>query len=181
MIPEKVRKYRKKPVVIEAMQFTDETKDRCFNFVTCNTVAGFDSLSPDANPTLVIQTLEGEMTASIGDFIIKGVQGEFYPCKPDIFEQTYEEFQTGKDENRRDLENKRVKEKTKTIYDLELHSRLHTPNGLSVLRVPGGWIYEITSDQTDGYTHTFVPFHYEFHPQYNERGTASKTCEVING
>ena len=44
------------------------------------------------NPTLKINTLEGIMTASVGDYIIKGVQGEFYPCKPDIFEQTYEEI-----------------------------------------------------------------------------------------
>ena len=39
----------------------------------------------------IIETLEGDMTANVGDFIIKGVQGEFYPCKPDIFEQTYDE------------------------------------------------------------------------------------------
>lgn len=41
--------------------------------------------------TMVIETLEGNMTANVGDYIIKGVQGEFYPCKPDIFEQTYDE------------------------------------------------------------------------------------------
>jgi len=79
-------KYRKKPVFIEAQQFTDETKDRVFNWITCNTAADFD----DGKPILKIQTLEGVMTARIGDWIIKGVNGEFYPCKPDIFEQTYE-------------------------------------------------------------------------------------------
>jgi hypothetical protein len=42
---------------------------------------------------LVIKTLEGEMTASVGDYIIRGVNGEFYPCKPDIFSKTYEEVQ----------------------------------------------------------------------------------------
>jgi hypothetical protein len=82
-----VVKYRKKPVVIEAMQFTNETKDRVFGFVRCNRDPGFDD---DHNPTLIIQTLEGEMTAVLGDWIIKGVQGEFYPCKPDIFAMTYE-------------------------------------------------------------------------------------------
>lgn len=79
-------KFMKKPVVIEAEPFTDENKDRAFNFVTCN-------CSPSHNdsgaPEMKIQTLEGVMTASLGDWIIKGVNGEFYPCKPDIFEKTY--------------------------------------------------------------------------------------------
>ena len=81
-------KYRKKPVVIEAMQFTNEMKDRVFHFVTCTCYALHDERG---NPELVINTLGGDMTASLGDFIIKGVQGEFYPCKPDIFAATYEE------------------------------------------------------------------------------------------
>lgn len=80
-------KYRKKPVVIEAMKFTRDNKDRCFNFVTCNKFADFDE---DGDPILKIQTLEGVMTARLGDYIIKGVQGEFYPCRFDIFEATYE-------------------------------------------------------------------------------------------
>lgn len=80
-------KFRKKPVVVEAMQFTDKTKDRCYNFVTCNSYAEYNA---QGRPTLRIQTLEGEMTANLGDWIIKGVKGEFYPCKPDIFEATYE-------------------------------------------------------------------------------------------
>jgi hypothetical protein len=80
-------KYRKKPVVIEAMQFTDETKNAVANFVTCNCSYGF---ADDGTPILGIQTLEGVITASLGDYIIKGVNGEFYPCKPDIFDKTYE-------------------------------------------------------------------------------------------
>lgn len=85
-------KYRKKPVVIEAMQFTDESKDQCFAFVTCNKYASFDCHErPEAdNPVLIIQTPEGNMKAEIGDWIIQGVKGEFYPCKPDIFAATYE-------------------------------------------------------------------------------------------
>jgi hypothetical protein len=82
-------KYRKKPVVIEAMQFTDETKDMVFNFVSCNKQADFEA----GKPILKIQTLEGAMTANINDYVIKGVQGEFYPCKPDIFEKTYEKVE----------------------------------------------------------------------------------------
>ena len=80
-------KYRKKPVVIEAMQITDDNKDQVFNWVTCNKYADFDS---EENPILKIQTLEGDMVANLNDYIIKGVNGEFYPCKPDIFDKTYE-------------------------------------------------------------------------------------------
>ena len=79
-------KFRKKPVVIEAMQFTDENKDRIHAWVSCTTAAIFE----EGEPALKIQTLEGVMTARLGDWIIKGVQGEFYPCKPDIFAETYE-------------------------------------------------------------------------------------------
>lgn len=79
--------FRKKPVVIEAELFTNATKDRCFNFVTCNRYA---DRAENGDPVLRIQTLEGEMTANVGDWIIKGVKGEFYPCKDDIFQATYE-------------------------------------------------------------------------------------------
>lgn len=85
-------KYRKKPVVIEAMQFTEESKNRVFNWVNGNKAPDWDD---EGNPCLKIQTLEGVMTASVGDYVIKGVQGEFYPCKPDIFEATYEAIQEG--------------------------------------------------------------------------------------
>lgn len=77
-------KYRKKPVVIEAMQFKDladaEIIEKFMN----------RALARNANGELFIPTLEGEHIASFGDFIIKGVKGEFYPCKPDIFEMTYD-------------------------------------------------------------------------------------------
>lgn len=82
-------KYRKKPVVIEAWQFTDENKDRLYHDLT-SMGSGAYPVFRDGKPALLIPTLEGEMTASIGDFIIKGVNGEFYPCKPEIFEKTYE-------------------------------------------------------------------------------------------
>ena len=80
-------KYRKIPVIIEAMQFTNETKNQVYSFVTCNKSASFAGTS---QPTLMIQTLEGVMTAHMGDWIIKGVKGEFYPVKDDIFRLTYE-------------------------------------------------------------------------------------------
>jgi len=81
-------KFRKKPVVIDAEQLTLENKDRAFNFITCNAYPEGTA----ENPKIKIETLEGEMTAELGDWIIKGVAGEFYPCKPDIFEKTYEEI-----------------------------------------------------------------------------------------
>jgi hypothetical protein len=80
-------RFRKKPVVVEAEPFTNENAERAFNFIACNKAL----LMPNAGEKQIrIQTLEGEMIASLGDWIIKGVSGEFYPCKPDIFAETYE-------------------------------------------------------------------------------------------
>lgn len=88
-----MKQYRKKPVVIEAIQFIDDV-DRILEI---QEFTGQETIRVDYkdknNHTLKIDTLEGVMTASVGDYIIKGVQGEFYPCKPDIFEKTYEEAQ----------------------------------------------------------------------------------------
>lgn len=83
-------KYRKKPVIIEAIQFEDNS-DR---IIEIHEFMGGDTIRVNYedkdNPYLKIKTLEGIMKASVGDYIIKGVNGEFYPCKPDIFEKTYE-------------------------------------------------------------------------------------------
>ncbi len=91
-------KYRKKPVVIEAVQLNDEYNSICsaIEFVEgidmSTSVIGRNACVKDVQEEkgLIIQTLEGDMKASFGDYIIKGVNGEFYPCKPDIFEKTYE-------------------------------------------------------------------------------------------
>ena len=80
-------KYRKKPVVIEAMQWTCENLHEISKF--CKGDAYIEAAC-DSGDVLVIKTLEGKHMASEGDFIIKGVKGEFYPCKADIFEATYE-------------------------------------------------------------------------------------------
>lgn len=82
------KRFRKKPVVIEAMQFTDDNKNQVFNWITCNVVPAWDT---NGNPALKIQTLEGDMLAQLGDWVIKGVKGEFYPCKEDIFLATYDQ------------------------------------------------------------------------------------------
>ena len=80
-------KYRKKPVVVEAMQVNSITSfDEVVYFFGENS----HTLELGGDGMMYIRTLEGLMRVNLGDYIIKGVQGEFYPCKPDIFEQTYE-------------------------------------------------------------------------------------------
>ena len=78
------RAYRKKPVVIEAVQWTGENHAEMCEFIDPEVF----EIIPRVG--LVIHTLEGDHHASPGDYIIKGVNGEFYPCKPDIFAKTYE-------------------------------------------------------------------------------------------
>jgi hypothetical protein len=81
-------RYRKLPVEIDAVQFTGKNDAEVLAFCPV-------AYDPEVNrPTLEIATLEGVMTAEVGDYIIRGVQGEFYPCKPDIFEQTYERVES---------------------------------------------------------------------------------------
>lgn len=82
-------KYIKKSVEIEAVQFID-TPERIIEiaaFMGGNLRVNYEDKD---NPYIPIETLEGTMKASVGDYIIKGVKGEIYPCKPDIFEQTYD-------------------------------------------------------------------------------------------
>ncbi len=91
-----VKKYRKKPVVIEAVQWNGMNLSEIQKFAEGVTSVTFHDEAWLLNECpvgveLTIRTLEGDLKASRGDYIIKGVQGEFYPCKPDIFEQTYEE------------------------------------------------------------------------------------------
>lgn len=115
-------KYRKKPVVIEALQFTSAMQwDEVFKFC------------PDARPRngeLYIKTLEGNMHVSAGDYIIKGVKGEFYPCKPDIFEPSYEPV----DEDREAMLSKPVLKKQdgnlyltpKALDEIDRHNELQS-------------------------------------------------------
>jgi hypothetical protein len=80
-----VKKYRKKPIVIEALQVSEINIKECYDF--CSDIMKAHTVPLE----LFIGTLEGLMRADVGDWIIKGVNGEFYPCKPDIFDKTYEE------------------------------------------------------------------------------------------
>jgi len=88
-----IQNYRKKPVVIQACQITEKTEDEIKKWSN-GAVFASPVLEPTSyNPKGVywqIKTLEGIMTAIPNDWIIKGINGEFYPCKPDIFEKTYE-------------------------------------------------------------------------------------------
>ncbi|QEA11473.1 hypothetical protein SEA_ANGLERFISH_11 [Mycobacterium phage Anglerfish] len=99
--------FSKKPVVIEAMHLVPDEAPEVYSWIKENTSGSFDPevfLDPDPDSSypesgvsidprdgrLVIATLEGLHWADYGDWIIRGVQGEFYPCKPGIFESTYE-------------------------------------------------------------------------------------------
>ena len=100
------KKYRKKPVIIEAIQWTGKNLIEVSAFINNESYAEAlkeydrcfpDKLCRDVHKDIIkregfcIETLEGNMKGKIGDYIIKGVNGEFYPCKPDIFAKTYEE------------------------------------------------------------------------------------------
>ena len=91
-------KYRKKPVEIEAVKFdgTDETAKWLLSQLKSGKI-------DKACNKLYIKTLEGIMVAKIGDYIIKGVNGEFYPCKPDIFEKTYDKVVEVTEDDRKDI------------------------------------------------------------------------------
>lgn len=98
-----IKQYKKKPVIIEAVKFicgaevpvmeflglTDKYRVKRMHYE--NDVASIIIHQPETT-TLTIKTLEGEMIVSNGDYIIKGIQGEFYPCKPDIFLKSYDEI-----------------------------------------------------------------------------------------
>jgi len=94
-------KYKKKPVVIDAVQWTGNNRREMFDFLTQDTFKNETMEISDKHfyidrhndGGLVIKTLEGEHLATIGDYIIRGVQGEYYPCKEDIFLQTYEKVE----------------------------------------------------------------------------------------
>ena len=85
-------RYTKKPITIEAVEFTDTTLgtlDKLSDFMGEKKEIEFDDAN--AEPKIKINTLEGPMFGSIGDMIIKGIHGEFYACKPDIFHKSYDE------------------------------------------------------------------------------------------
>lgn len=90
-----VKNYIKVPVVIESLQLNENNFDEVCDFIGATPMPKINPNYDGSNNHYLgvyIKTLEGEMFASLGDYIIKGVKGEFYPCKPDIFKLTYEEI-----------------------------------------------------------------------------------------
>lgn len=87
----KVQRYRKKPIIVEAIQFNIDNTEFIKTWLRYNYVSYSEGFRDETVLVeLIINTLEGNMKASYGDYIIKGVNGEFYPCKPDIFNKTYD-------------------------------------------------------------------------------------------
>lgn len=79
--------YRKRPIVIEAVQWTGDNLEAIWDWAGAENVYGPTEENPDA---LIISTSEGRMRADLGDWVIRGVAGELYPCKDPIFRETYE-------------------------------------------------------------------------------------------
>ncbi len=92
---ESMKRYRKKPVIIEAVQFTgtEDNLSLLRDFIDRDITVFRKSFPHGQITNIEIETLEGDHIANIGDYIIKGVKGEHYPCKPDIFEMTYEKVE----------------------------------------------------------------------------------------
>ena len=92
-----IKKYRKKPVVIEAFRFQiDDVMPDWFNKKRIT-----NEIITHEDGTCDIKTLEGTMKSNKGDYIIQGINGEVYPCKPDIFEKTYESLESEKNDKRK--------------------------------------------------------------------------------
>lgn len=83
-----IKNYRKKPIIIQAVQWKGNNFKELLNFCGSDRV----KMSTKHPGSLEIETMEGVMLAAPGDYIIKGVKGEFYPCKPDVFSETYDEI-----------------------------------------------------------------------------------------
>lgn len=134
-----ITKYRKKPVIIEAIQLKGDSKTikECLEFMGQSVNEDltiernkFEEYCLIVNEKgMKIPTLEGEMTASINDYIIKGVKGEFYPCKPDIFEQTYEQA-----DNKNSIDLIRLERKRQIEIEGfdEKHDSRNLPNELAI-------------------------------------------------
>lgn len=124
-------KYIKKPVVVEAFQYNGYMIDNYGRY--CVPKWALDALvdrilyTKENGKELHINTLEGDMRVSIGDFIIKGVNGEIYPCKPDIFKKTYDEYENDS-EILEEKNNKKSKYSCKKCNSSNLGIRTNSKN-----------------------------------------------------
>ena len=82
-----LKQYSKKPVTIEAIQLTDKNHSEIIQWLSSYNVESYTLNSFE----FYVKTLEGDMKANVGDYIIKGIKNEFYPCREDIFKMTYDE------------------------------------------------------------------------------------------
>lgn len=128
-------KYRKLPVDVEAIEWTGGNTVEVYNFLENKNVESQSEITTEGKNfriqfdnggcrlgSLMIKTLEGEMKVDLGDYIIKGVKGEFYPCKLDIFEKTYEKVQEkNADEMFEKLEYRKEAGKHNNLYYDDLH------------------------------------------------------------
>lgn len=87
-----MQKFVKKPVVVEAIQYNGINITEIESFLVSKLPTVWSSVE---DTQLIIPTLEGDMKVSKGDYVIKGIKGEFYPCKPDVFEKTYDVVEDG--------------------------------------------------------------------------------------
>lgn len=116
-----MQKYIKKPIEIEAIQWTGFNLEEIKSFVGNQLIyeifdGAWQAGMAPPRVEMKIKTLEGEMQVSVGDYIIRGVKGEFYPCKPDIFEMTYEaKSENATPENETDLLEKEIERLNKIL------------------------------------------------------------------
>lgn len=87
-----VKVYRKQPVAVRALLWDGGNLEECKEFLGEDFLESCGERHPGGRSDIFIKTLEGSIVASKGDYIIEGVEGEHYPCKPDIFHKTYIEF-----------------------------------------------------------------------------------------
>lgn len=91
-----IKRYVKRPIVIRAVKWTGYNFDEISEFAEGQPLTLYNTLYNNLGITkLIIETLEGDIYAEVGDYIIQGVHGEYYSCKPDIFTETYEEIENG--------------------------------------------------------------------------------------
>ena len=86
-----IKQYIKKPVTIEAVQLTDKNHSEIIQWLSSYNVESY-TLKSVGFSGFYVKTLEGDMKANVGDYIIKGIKNEFYPCREDIFKMTYDEY-----------------------------------------------------------------------------------------
>lgn len=130
-------KYRKKPVVIDAFKWTgdiNQTEDPEWIVEYIKTTCQPFAKNKFGEVVMLIETLEGVMTANQGDYIIKGVQGEIYPCKPEIFEQTYEKVVDARNLMANPYEPPDMNEVLNSIEQQRKYGKVYSNDGPSNIR-----------------------------------------------